>query len=68
MNDGGTSMGGAYLEVRARLCAALARDLADSILSDSRGAVRLAELLNGGVEGFSAWSDVGLVEAIRGRA
>jgi hypothetical protein len=64
MSEGGTPGGSEYLEVRGRLCAALARDLADSILSDSRGAARLAELLNEGVEGFSASSDLELLEAI----
>lgn len=49
---------------RQRLCLALSRDLADSLLSDSNGSDRLLELLNSGFQGFSTLSDLEIVEAI----
>lgn len=49
---------------RQRLCSALSRDLADSLLSDSDGADRLLEMLRSGFQGFSTLSDRELVEAI----
>ncbi len=49
---------------RQRLCYSLSRDLADSLLSDSDGAARLAEIFNTGFQGFSMVSDRELIEAI----
>jgi len=49
---------------RQRLCYALSRDLADSVLSDSHGAARLAEMFSTGFQGFSTVSDLELIVAI----
>lgn len=52
------------LTARQRLCSALSRDLANSLLSDSNGSDRLLEMLNSGFQGFSTLSDLEIVEAI----
>lgn len=51
-------------QARQRLCYSLSRDLADSLLSDSEGESRLAEMLSTGFQGFSTKSNHDLIEAI----
>lgn len=51
-------------DVRNRLCYALSRDLAETLVSDPNGIDRMVEMLNAGFQGFSSMSDAELIDAV----